>query len=433
MSTGMFFALTGGLLIVGVPIAITVGLSSIIYILAEGIKVQIVVQRLFAGVDVTALLAIPFFILAGDLMGKGGIGYRLVRLANRAVGNITGGLAIVAIIVSMFFAAISGSGVATAAAIGGIMIPGMVAAKYDKSFSAAVIASAAPIGVIIPPSISFVQYGVLTGTSISDLYKAGFPAGFIVGGALMLTAYLISKKNGYKGADRLENTHAKSEAAVAADNKYSSKDIIEVLWALGTPFIIVGGVFGGLFTPTESAVVAVVYALLVGLFVFKELNFKNLPEIFMNSALGSARIMFIIANATLFSWVMAYERIPQIIMESMLALSDSKFVLLLIINFILLIAGCFMETGSIILIATPLLLPIMQFLNIDLVHFGIIMTVNTAIGLVTPPFGVCLFTTANVAKLSVQTVASKVWWFLLAMIIALMIITYVPQAILFLV
>lgn len=427
MTIGVFFGLAVLFLVLGVPIAMTVGLTSIIYIIGEGIQLPIVIQRLFSGIDVTALLAIPFFVLAGELMGKGGIAGRLVRLASRGVGKKTGGLAMVAIITCMFFAAISGSGVATAAAIGGIMIPGMVKAKYDKSFSAAVIATAAPIGVIIPPSISFVQYGVLTGTSISDLYKAGIPAGLIIGFALMITAYIISKKRGYKIEENAEINEPKESES------YSKKDLIEVLWALGTPVIIVGGVFGGFFTPTESAVVAVVYALIVGIFVFKELDVKELMNVFKNSSVTSARIMFIIANATLFSWVMTYERIPQMIMQSMLSMTENTFLLLLIINILLLIAGTFMETGSIILIATPLLLPIIHFIGMDLTHFGIILTVNTAIGLATPPFGVCLFTTANVAKISVQAISKEVIYFILAMIIGLMIITYLPQTIMFLV
>ncbi|WP_422485387.1 TRAP transporter large permease [Gudongella sp. DL1XJH-153] len=427
MTMGIFFGLAVILLVLGVPIAMTVGLASIIFIIGEGIQLSIVIQRLFSGIDVTALLAIPFFVLAGELMGKGGIANRLVRLASRGVGDKTGGLAMVAIITCMFFAAISGSGVATAAAIGGIMIPGMVIAKYDKSFAAAVISTAAPIGVIIPPSISFVQYGVLTGSSIADLYKAGIPAGFIIGASLMITAYIISKKRGYKiEKDENQNEPRKSDT-------YSKRDLIEVLWALGTPIIIVGGVFGGIFTPTESAVVAVVYALLVGIFIFKELKVNEIMIVFKNSAITSSRIMFIIANATLFSWVMTYQRIPQMIMENMLSMTDNTFLLLLIINIVLLIAGTFMETGSIILIATPLLLPIINFIGMDLTHFGILLTVNTAIGLTTPPFGVCLFTTANVAGLSVQAISKEVVYFIMAMIVGLMIITYFPQTVMFMV
>lgn len=429
MGTEIFFALAIIFLVLGVPIAVTVGLSSIIFILIQGIEVQIVIQRLFAGVDVTALLAIPFFILAGELMGKGGIASRLVRLANKAVGNITGGLAIVSVIVCMFFAAISGSGVATAAAIGSIMIPGMIAAGYDRPFAASVISTAAPIGVIIPPSISFVHYAVLAGVSIADLYRVGLPAGIIVGLSLIITAYIISKKRGYKGIST--SIESASEIAATVDDKYTRGDLIQVLWALGTPVIIVGGVFAGVFTPTESAVVAVVYALVVGIFVFKELKVNDLAEIFKNSAISAARIMFIIANATLFSWVMTYEGIPQMIMSGLLSISESKVVLLLLINFILLVAGCFMETGTIILISTPLLLPIIKFLGVDLVHFGIMLTVNTAIGLTTPPFGVCIFTTAHLSNLSVQAISKELLWFILAMIIALFIIVFFPQSVMF--
>lgn len=429
-SVAIFGILTAVLLAIGAPIPVTVGLSSIVYILLEGIAPMIVIQRLFAGVDQAALLAIPFFILAGDLMNRGGIAKRLVRLANKAVGNRTGGLAIVAIIVCMFFAAISGSGVATAAAIGGVMFGGMAAMGYPKNYSAAVIASASPIGVIIPPSISFVTFGVLTGASIADLYKAGIPAGIIMGAALMVAAYLTSKKNGYQG----KNAKFSDPKAEAEFNQpYEKRDVIEVLFAMGTPVIIVGGVFGGWFTPTESAVVAVIYSLVIGAFVFKEIKIKSLFPVFKSSALGAARIMFIIANATVFAWILAYEQIPQMLMQSVMNLTSNKFLLLLIVNAILLVAGAFMETGSIILIATPLLLPIMNAIGIDLVHFGIIITANTAIGLLTPPFGVCLYTASNVAGVTVQDTIKRVWPFLGAMIVAMMIITYWPQIIMFMV
>lgn len=429
-SVAIFGILTAVLLAIGAPIPVTVGLSSIIYILLEGIAPMIVIQRLFAGVDQAALLAIPFFILAGDLMNRGGIAKRLVRLANKAVGNRTGGLAIVAIIVCMFFAAISGSGVATAAAIGGVMFGGMAAMGYPKNYSAAVIASASPIGVIIPPSISFVTFGVLTGASIADLYKAGIPAGIIMGIALIVAAYLTSKKNGYQG----KNAKFSDPKAEAEFNQpYERRDVIEVLFALGTPVIIVGGVFGGWFTPTESAVVAVIYSLVIGAFVFKEIKIKSLFPVFKSSALGAARIMFIIANATVFAWILAYEQIPQMLMQSVMSLTSDKFTLLLIVNVILLVAGAVMETGSIILIATPLLLPIMNAIGVDLVHFGIIITANTSIGLLTPPFGVCLYTASNVAGVTVQDTIKRVGPFLVAMIVAMMIITYLPEIILFMV
>lgn len=289
------------------------------------------------------------------------------------------------------------------------------------------VASASPIGVVIPPSISFVTFGVLTGCSIADLYKAGFPAGIIMGIALIVAAYLTSKKHGYQGKGA-KFTDPETEKEFNAP--YEKRDIIEVLFALGTPVIIVGGVFGGWFTPTESAVVAVIYSLLVGAFVFKELKWNSLISLLKNAALGAARIMFIISAATLFAWILAYEQIPQMLMQSVMNLTSNKFLLLLIINLILLIAGAFMETGSIILIATPLLLPIMNAIGVDLVHFGIIISANTAIGLLTPPFGVCLYTSSNVAGVTVQDTIKRVMPFFLALLVAMAIITYMPSIVL---
>lgn len=416
----IFFLTALVLMILGVPIAITVGSSSLLYIFLKGIEPSIMIQRLFAGVDIAPLLAIPLFILAGDLMNMGGLAKRLIRVANSVIGNSNGGLAIVTILGCMFFAAISGSGVATAAALGSIMIPAMVDKGYDRNFASAVVASASPIGVIIPPSISFIIYGVLTGTSITDLYKAGLPAGFIMGSFLIFVAYITSRRKGYRG----ENIPIQPSTMLKA--------LKDAAWALGTPVILIGGVFGGVFTPTESAVVGVVYALFVGIFIYKELKWSDIPKIVFGSAKMAAKIMFIIANASIFAWVLTYERIPQKIVEGFLAFSDNPIVILLIINLLLLIAGTFMETGAILIITVPLFMPIITHLGIDPVHFGIIVTVNTAIGLLTPPFGVCLFTTASVGKVSIQALSRRVIIPLIAMIVALLVITFIPQSIMFL-
>lgn len=406
-------------LFLGFPIAVTVGLSSVIYILASGIKPLIIIQRLFAGIDMTAILAIPFFVLAGDLMNMGGLAKRLVRLANSVIGNATGGLAVVTILGCMFFAAISGSGVATAAALGSIMIPAMVKRGYDIDFASAVVASAAPIGVIIPPSISFVIIGVLSGTSIADLYKAGIPAGIITGISLIIVSVWMSRKRNYKGEE------------IPFDLKNIWNAFKDAVWALGTPLILIGGVFGGVFTPTESAAVAVAYAIIVGRYIYKEMSWNDILKVFIMSAKTSARILFIISNASLFAWVLTIERIPQQIMESFLSLSNSPIVLLLIINVILLIAGCFLESGSIQVITVPLLWPVITKFGINPVHFGIIMTVNLAIGLMTPPFGVVLFTTSSVAGTSIQRISAKILPFFIAMVVALLIITYIPQSVMF--
>lgn len=424
----LFFGVAVLLLILGVPIAVTVGFSSIVFIFANGIQPSIIIQRLFTGIDSTALMAIPMFILAGDLMNRGGLARRLVDMANKMIGNVTGGLALITILACMFFAAISGSGVATAAAIGAILIPSMVNAGYDRPFASAVVATASPIGVIIPPSISFVVYGVLAGVSITDLYKAGIPAGIIVGLCLMVVAYFISKKRGYKKIKVIKEVSETMEP-----KKWMLKTFLDPLWALMTPVIIVGGVFSGIFTATESAVVAVLYSMFIGLFVYKELNWKDLPKIILDAGLGSAKIMFIIANAMLFAWVMAYARIPQLILQKFLEMNMSPFMILLFINIVLLIAGTFMETSAILLIAVPIFLPLIKTIGIDPVHFGIIATVNTAVGLVTPPFGVCLFTTSAISGVSVWKLSRAVAPFIVAMIVATLIITYFPQLVMFLV
>lgn len=420
----MFFLLAVSMLLIGVPVSVTIGAASLFYIFAGGIQHLIAIQKVFAGINMVALLAIPFFVLAGDLMNTGGIASRLVDLASITLGRRTGGLATVTIVGCMFFAAISGSGVATAAALGSIMIPAMIKNGYNKGFATSVVATASPIGVIIPPSISFVLYGVMTGTSIVNLYLAGIPAGIMMGLALIIISYFTCRKNGYTGT--------KYDMPKKELRKAKRKAWFGALWALGTPIILIGGVFGGIFTPTESAVAAVVYAIFVGIFVYKDMKFKDLPRVFLNSAKMSGRILFIIANAALFAYVLTYEKIPQMIVQGLLGITTNKIMLLLIINIILLIAGTFMETGAIIIIMTPLLLPIIQQLGMDLTHFGIIITVNTAIGLVTPPFGVCLFTSAAVAGMSVQALARRLGVFLIAMVIVLMIITYLPQTVLFL-
>jgi len=319
----------------------------------------------------------------------------------------------------MFFAAISGSGVATAAAMGAIMIPEMVKHGYDKSFASTVVASASPIGVIIPPSITFILYGVMTSSSIADLYKAGIPSGIYVGLALIIVAVIMSKKRGYHG---IYQRYTLLEVVML---------FIDALWALGTPVILIGGVFGGWFTPTESAVIAVVYSIIVGLFIYKEMKITELPVIFLQSAKTTANTMFIIANATLFAYVLSYERIPQKIVEGFTGFSQNVYVVLLVINLILLVAGTFMETTAIMIILVPLLWPVAQNLGVNVVHFGLIVTVNTAIGLMTPPFGACLFATSAVSRVPVEKICRDVLPFILAAIIVLMFITYVPQSILF--
>lgn len=429
----ILFGLLFIFLTLGVPIASSMGISSLLYMVMNGINPIVVIQKLFAGIDSAAYLAVPFFILAGDLMNSGGIARRIVNLARKAVGNIHGGMGIVAIISCMFFAAISGSGIATAAAIGSVMYAGMMRSGYSRGFGAVIVASASPIGIIIPPSIAFVIYAVLARVSVADLYKVGFPAGFIVGFALMVPTYLIAKKRKYKEtAEKISSGEIVLEGVPELDDgKEISfvKNLIESLWAIGTPFIIVGGVFAGIFTPTESAVVAVVYSILVGLFVYKEMKITDLPRILMGSAKGTAGLMLIMASASLFAYVMVLARIPQTVFALVQNFNGGLTAIMLIINVIILIAGMFMESGSIQYIAVPVLLPIVMALGMDPVHFGIVLVTNLAIGMLTPPFGVTLFTSAKVFGCSIQEISKEAIPYLVALVIALFIITYIPQTV----
>jgi len=301
----------------------------------------------------------------------------------------------------------------------------MVANGYDRSYAAAVIASASPMGIIIPPSIAFVVYGTLSGASIGDMYKAGFPAGFIFGFCLMVVAYVWSRRRGYKGDSSIAHLKGKARA------KEIGIAFLNSLWALGMPAIIVGGVFGGFFTPTESAVVAVVYSLLVGLLVYRELKIKELYQVFLNAAKTTTSIMLIMAAAAIFAYVLTYVKVPQMVLGMVTSMEASKTVLLILINLILLIMGMFLEASVIQNITVPILLPLLALLEVDLVHFGIIMSTNMAIGMLTPPFGICLFTAARVGKTTIQDISRTCLPFLAAMIVALMIITFFPQLIMF--
>lgn len=443
----VFFLTAVVLLILGVPIAITIGMASIAFILGEGISPLIIIQRLFVGLDSVSFIAIPMFILAGDFMNRGGLAKRIVRLCSKLVGNVHGGLAIVTIIACMFFAAISGSGVATAAAMGAIMAPTMIASGYSKEYAGAVIGSASPIGVIIPPSISFIVYGVLANCSITGLYKAGIPAGIMMGIGLMIVSYIIARRRGYRGGQEMleapKTTETEEEVALPkyADMKTGKEKAAYIwakvcdssFWAIMTPVIIIGGVFGGIFTATESAVVAVLYSIFVGIYIYKGLRWRDLPKVFMSSAIGAAKIMFIIANAQLFAWVISYAKIPQMILSGFESLQMPNFVILLLINLILLIAGTFMETSAIILICTPIFLPIVMAMGMDPVHFGIIITANTAIGLLTPPFGVCLFTSASVLNIKIQAMFKEIIPFIVTMIIVILVITFCEPLVMFMV
>lgn len=408
-------------LILNLPIGIALGLASFTALLVGGSStITYLAQSMIAATDSFPLMAVPFFILAGDLMGKGGISKRLLELANMIFGRFTGGLATVTVATCMFFAAISGSGPATVAAIGGIMIPAMMKEGYSKKFSAGIVSAAGSIGVIIPPSIPFVIYGISSGVSISEMFLAGIVPGILIGLSLIIKGYYDSKKAGYKGTAR----------------KYTIMEILkatwEAKWALLVPIIILGGIYGGAFTPTEAAAVAVIYGFIVGMFVYKDLKWADLFNVVKNSALTTATVMIIIGTSTAFGRVLTLEGIPTMIANSITSITDNPIIILLLINVLLIIVGTFMETLAAIIILTPILVPIVSSAGINLVHFGIVMVVNLAIGFITPPLGVNLFVACGISKASIEEVSMGALPFMFTMIIVLLVITFIPEISLFL-
>lgn len=413
--TALLFISMIVLLIVGVPIAFVLCGSSIIAILSTGdIHNAIVIQRMFSGSGSFTLLAIPFFVLAGNLMSSGGISKRLVNLCNSLFGHISGGLAMVAIITCAFFAAISGSSAATAAAVGTIIIPEMLKHKYDKDFAGATVASSAELGVIIPPSIGLIQYGVATGTSISDLFMAGFLPGIFICLVLCVVAHFLCKKQGFEP----------SKKATGEEKKQAFKDAI---LAILMPVIILGGIYSGVFTPTEAAVIAVFYGLIVGVFVYKEIKLSDIPRILTDSAITMSTVLLIMSASTIFGWILTKLQIPQAVAKGFLGISASKYVFLLLVNILLLFIGMFCEAGAAMVILAPLLAPVAQTLGIDLVHFGIIMMANLAIGMMTPPVGVNLYVVCDTAKVKIEGMFPYLVKYFLALVAGVLIITYVPQ------
>ena len=403
------------LLILGVPIAFVLCGSSILAILTSGdIHGAIVIQRMFSGSGSFTLLAIPFFVLAGNLMSVGGISKRLVNLCNSLFGHISGGLAMVAIITCAFFAAISGSSAATAAAVGTIIIPEMLHHKYDKDFAAATVASSAELGVIIPPSIGLIQYGVATGTSISDLFMAGFLPGIFICLVLCIVAHFMCKKQGFEPSKKA--THQEKIQAL--------KDSI---LAILMPVIILGGIYSGLFTPTEAAVIAVFYGLFVGLFIYKEITLRDIPKILSDSTMTMATVLLIMSASTIFFCFLTKLQIPQAVAKGFLGISSSKYIFLLLVNVLLLFIGMFCEAGAAMVILAPLLAPVAVTLGIDLVHFGVIMMSNLAIGMMTPPVGVNLYVVCDTAKVKIEGMFPYLVKYFFALVAGVLIITYIPQ------
>lgn len=415
MTTFILFASFLVLLLMNVPIAITLGLSSLVALLAEGIDPIIVPMNVYASTSKFVLLAIPFFILGGNIMERVGISRRLINLAEKFVGHLKGGMAMVCVLVACFFAAISGSGPATVAALGMIIIPAMIKTGYSSEFSSALMASSGAIGVIIPPSITFVVYGSIAGASIGTLFIAGVIPGILVGLGLVIVALVIGRKLNLKTSEK----SSWKERLIALKDAF---------WGLMMPVIILGGIYGGIFTPTEAAAVSAVYGLFVGLFVYRSINVKELYQILVDSTSQTAVVMLITATASLFAWVITVSGIGSAISALFINVSGgSTIIFFIIVNVILLIAGMFLDSTSALYIFTPLFLPVAKVLGVDLIHLGVVMIVNLAIGLVTPPVGVNLYVACGIGNINLARISKAALPLLAVSLLILLAITYFPQ------
>ena len=406
---GSFFLL----LALGAPIAIAIGLTVVVVLSSNDISLLVVPQRMFAGADSFPLVAVPFFILAGDIMAKGKVSEKMVQFADSLLGFVKGGLWVVAVLASMFFAAISGSGAATTAAVGTPLLPELKKKGYEPAFSAALIASGGCIGVIIPPSVPMVLYCVMADQSVARLFLNGFIPGAMMGAILIAIGLFVAYKNNYPNGAPFSLSNIASTFRGA-------------IWGLATPLIILGGIFSGYFTPSEAAVVAVDYALLVSIFVYRDMGWRQIIDIFMRSAITMSIIMFIIATSTAMGWIMANWQIPKIIAENILAVSNNKYVLFLLINIVVFIAGFFMETASALILLTPVFLPLIQQLGIDLIHFGVVMVLGLSIGMVTPPVAINLYVASTISGLSIEKISKAVIPMVIGLLIVLLAVTYLP-------
>jgi C4-dicarboxylate transporter DctM subunit len=397
---------------INTPIAISIGMASILGILIKGdFPLMMVVQRMFGGIDSFHLMAVPLFMFVGVIMEAGGISRRIIDFANALVGWLPGGLAAVTIVSAMFFAGISGSAAADTAAVGAILIPAMKNSGYESDFAAAVQASGGSIGVIIPPSIPMIIFGFLTGASIGQLFAGGILPGVLIAMTLVGVSTYISWKKGYAATTRFSITQVRH---------YFKRAIL----ALGTPVIILGGILFGVFTATESAAVAVVYALFIGMFVYKKIKVKDLVRLFTDGAITSSVVMFIIATASIFSWIAAIEDIPASLAGSLLGMTANPVMLLLIINLILLIAGTFVETTAALILLVPMITAMVSTLGIDMVQLGVIVVTNLAIGMLTPPMGICLIVSGSISGDSLTAVSRRIVPFLALLLVDLLIITF---------
>lgn len=402
-----------GLLAIGVPIAFSIAIAGTVVLIAGDVNLLVIVQRLFAATDSFSLVAVPFFILAGDLLARGEMSKTLVAFAESCLGKLKGGLSAVSVLASMFFAAISGSGAATTAAVGSSMIPELEKRGYQVDRAAALIAAGGCIGVVIPPSVPMVLYAVIAEQSVTKLFKNGFFPGFMMGGILIAISLYQAKKLNYPDGKPF------SFAELWRTFK-------KAIWAIIMPAIILGGIFSGYFTPSEAAGVAVVYSMFASMRIYRDLTLKELGKIMLQSGRTSAIIMIIIACSGVFGWTLANWKIPEAIATGVLAVSSNKYIIVLLISVIILIAGVFMETSSAIILLTPVFLPLIKMLGIDLIHFGLIFTVGIAIGMITPPVAIDLFVASSVTGMPIERIARKVVPYLVGLIIIFLLYVYLP-------
>jgi C4-dicarboxylate transporter DctM subunit len=408
------------LVLLGMPISFSLGVSSVAFLWQQGIPLVALPQRMAVSVDSFPFLAVPFFILTGALMNTGGVTRRIFALADSLVGHITGGLAHVTVLANMFFAGISGAAVVDAAALGPVMIEAMSSRGFPKRFAAAVTASASTIGPIIPPSIIMVIYGITAGgLSIGALFIGGLIPGIILGLALMVLIYAVTCRRNYPRNDAFHGS-----VVLTA--------LRDALLPILTPVIILGGILGGIFTATESGAVASVYALILGTLVYREIRFRDLPRILAETMITTATVIFIVATAASFGWIMSYLRIPQLVAQALSTFSQNWWVIFMMLNFLYLFLGSIMEAAAIVIMTVPIVMPILAQVGIDPIHFGVVLAVNMSIGTLTPPVGIVMFVICQVARLTVEEYTKAILPFILILIAVLLVMTTLPQLVLFL-
>lgn len=403
------------LLLLGVPVGFTIAIAAFITLVVGDVPALMMVQRIFTAQDSFSLIAVPFFILAGDLMSKGAVSKVLVEFAESLLGWIRGGLTIVSVLAGMFFAAISGSGAATTAAVGATLIPELEKRGYHVDKSAALIAAAGTIGVVIPPSVPMVLYAVIAEQSVNTLFRNGFIPGITMGVILVVIALVEARKLNYPKGTPLSV-------------KNVLRTFLHAVWGILMPLIILGGIFSGYFTPSEAADVAVIYSILIGFFVYRDLTPKSLMEIMKNSAKTSSVIMLIIGFSGPFGWVLANWKIPEMISKAVLSVSSNTYIILFLIGLIILVAGVFMETSSAIILLTPVFLPLVKAMGVNLVHFGVVFAVGLAIGMITPPVAINLFVASGITGLPMTKISKAIIPYLISLIVVFFVILYAPLA-----